>query len=41
MSKGRDKYTALAGYKLSATYVTFGQGLICDLISTFVTAIAF
>lgn len=40
LRKAQRKYTALAGYKLAASYITLGQGLLCDLASTCVTAIA-
>jgi hypothetical protein len=38
--KGKVKYTNLASYKLASNYITYGQNIMCDLTSTFVTALA-
>jgi ABC-type bacteriocin/lantibiotic exporter with double-glycine peptidase domain len=38
--KAKSKYTNLASYKLASNYITYGQNIMCDLTSTFVTAFA-
>ena len=38
--KARLKYTRLASYKLAADHVSLGQLFLCDMASTFITAIA-
>lgn len=38
--KAKVKYTNLASYKLASNYINYGQSMMCDLTSTFVTALA-
>lgn len=40
VEKAKIKYTNLASYKLAASYVSFGQSLMCDITSTIITAFA-
>lgn len=40
VQKAKRKYKDLASYKLAASYVAHGQSLLCDLASTFITALA-
>lgn len=38
--KAKKKYSNLASYKLASNYIFYGQSVICDLASTFITAFA-